>query len=68
MTPTEAQSAGLEAGAAILTIELQNGFLTVCRGADGDCLLRVSGVQAGTWDRLWTVLEKSGKVEWRVQR
>ena len=67
MTPTEAREAGLDAGAASLRIETDNGTLKVYHGEGGALLLDVSGVKAGTWDALWALLEGCGKVEHRAR-
>jgi hypothetical protein len=61
MTPYEATIAGLEAGAASMRIELDNGTIKVYHGSDGDLLLSVSNVKAGTWNKLWKVMEESGE-------
>jgi hypothetical protein len=63
MTPYEATLAGLEAGAASMRIELDNGTIKVYHGTDGDMLLSVSQVKSGTWDKLWKVMKESGTVE-----
>ena len=63
MTPYEATLAGLEAGAASIRVELDNGTIKVYHGEDGSLLLHVSGVKDGTWDALWALLRASGKQE-----
>ena len=68
MTPYEATLAGLDAGAASVRIELDNGTIKAYRTDDGSPLLDVSDVKAGTWDALWTLLEGCGKVEYRAGR
>ncbi len=66
LSPYEAELAGLDAGAASVRIELDNGKLWAYHGGDGTLLLEVSGVKAGTWDALWAILENCGSVDMRV--
>jgi hypothetical protein len=61
MTPYEATLAGLEAGAAGIRIELNNGKITVYHSEAGAILLKRKKVKAGTWKALWALLENSGK-------
>jgi len=63
MTPFEGTIAGLDAGAASMRIELDNGTIKVYHGEDGDLLLSVLNVKAGTWDKLWDTMKTSGVVK-----
>jgi hypothetical protein len=65
MSPSEAMEKGLEPGAARLVIRLDNGELEVNHGEGGALLLRMLKVKAGTWDRLWELLETCGEVDYR---
>jgi len=67
MTPYEAERAGMDAGASHIRIETDNGTLKVYHGDDDLLLLDVSGVRAGTWDRLWDLLETCGTVEFQTK-
>lgn len=61
MTPYEATISGLDAGAASIRIELDNGAIRVYHGEDGSLLLHRINVKSGTWDKLWVMLENIGE-------
>ena len=66
MTPYEATINGLDAGAATIRLEHDNGTIKAFHGEDGKLLIHVEAVKAGTWDKLWELLENSGKIEFRA--
>jgi hypothetical protein len=65
LNPVEASKAGLEAGAASMRIEMNNGVIEVTNG-NGAILCQSKNVLAGTWSTLWAILENSGEVIYRA--
>jgi len=65
LSPAEAMNARLEAGAAHMHIEMNNGAIEVTNG-DGAVLQQSKNVPAGTWDLIWAILEAAGDVEFRA--
>lgn len=65
LSPQEASAAGLEAGAACVRIEMNNGAIEVTNG-NGAILLQLTNVSVGTWSAIWSMLELSGNIEYRA--
>lgn len=65
MNPVEARMAGLEAGAATVRIEMNNGVIEVTNG-NGAILCQTKNVPAGTWSALWAILEGAGEIVYRA--
>jgi len=63
MTPYDATLAGLDAGAAGIRLEMDNGTLKAYHSEDGVLLLDVKNVKAGTWDAIWALMKASGDVQ-----
>ena len=61
-----AHTTDVDAGAASMHVELEDGRINVRHGTDKALLLTVSDVQAGTWAALWALMESSGKLEYRA--
>ncbi len=63
MTPYEATLQGIDAGAASITISLEDGNISV-HHHEGPLLLEVKNAEAGSWDKIWETLRslKSKKV------
>ena len=52
-----------ELGEASITIELQNGNITVKHGEDGSVLLKINDVKQGSWDKLWEAIHSIESVK-----
>lgn len=63
--PFEATLEGLDAGAACIKVENNNGVIEVTNG-DGVVLLQAKNVKAGTWDSIWNILESCGDIDFRA--
>jgi len=66
LSPPEAIEKGLEAGAASLTIEMNNGVIEVLHHTDGTPLLQTRNVKDGTWAKIWRLLEECGDMDYRA--
>jgi len=55
MTPYEATLQGIEAGAAGITVTLEDGTISV-HHHEGPLLLEIKNAKAGSWDKIWDTL------------
>jgi hypothetical protein len=67
MTPYDATLVGLDAGAAGIRLEMDNGTLKVYHTEGNALLLDVKNVKAGTWDAIWALMKASGKVKFQAK-
>lgn len=65
-TPAEAMNEGLCAGAAGMVIEMNNGAIEVTN-SNGAILMQTKNVEAGTWDKIWNILETCGDIDFRAE-
>jgi len=65
-TPYEATLEGLDAGAGSILITFNNGVIEVKHGGDGSLLMQSKNVSEGTMDKIWTLLEDCGDVDFRA--
>jgi hypothetical protein len=63
--PYEATLAGLDAGAAQITIVHNNGAVEVTN-ANGAILMQAKNVKAGAFDAIWEVLNNCGDIDYRA--
>jgi len=67
MTPYDATIKGLDAGAAGIRLEMDNGTIKAYHSEGGALLLDVRKVKAGTWDAIWALMKASGKVKFQAK-
>ena len=63
MTPYEARIKGIDAGSAVIVVELRNGNIIVRHGECGTTLKRINKAKVGSWDSLWDAINKIESVE-----
>jgi hypothetical protein len=64
-TPYEATLQGLDAGAATIRIEHNNGVIEVTN-TNGAILMQAKNVPEGTFDAIWNILESAGDTDYRT--
>ena len=67
LSPAEAMERGLDAGAAGINIQHNNGVLEVTH-SEGGVLLQATDVPDGTWDAIWAILESAGRTVYRARK
>lgn len=66
LDPCQARDRRLDAGAASITIEHNNGAVEVTN-SNGAVLMQARNVPEGTFNKIWKLLEANGDIDYRAK-